>query len=304
MVSELSVLIPIYNQNVLSLVNALLTQGRQLSTRFEILLYDDGSKEKFRRLHRPLNQEPDIRYLELRENIGRAAIRNRLAQDANYEYLLFLDNDSALPDDKFVQRYWESNQSGAAEVVIGGTIYEPNLPSEAYMLRWTYGKAREERTAAERSKTPYQSLTLNNMLIKKSTYLQHVLCTELTGYGHEDTKFGWELQASNVPVLHIDNPVIHLGLEIAADFLKKTRQAVKNLYQLYAADPQIPKSKLISSYEWLRKMKMRRAFVFCFQAMKGMVLDNLRSSEPSLKYFDLYKLYLFTRQALHQEPEA
>ncbi len=298
MVSELSILIPIYNQDVIKLVQDLLAQCRELTTRFEIVLYDDASKEKYRKLHRPLNLEPEIRYVELRENIGRAAIRNRLAQDANYSYLLFLDNDSALPDNQFVKRYWESNNHDAADVIIGGTIYEDDPQSDAFMLRWTYGKEREERTAAQRSEHPYQSLTLNNILIKKATYLMFPLSTALNGYGHEDTKFGWELERAGIPIKHVDNPVIHLGLEVASDFLKKTKQAVKNLYQLYLTEENLPATKLITSYELLKKARLRRAFLFCFQPMKELVLDNLRSPEPSLKYFDLYKLYLFTKQAV------
>src|SRR5688572_8654054 len=304
MVSELSILIPVYNQNVLSLVDALLTQGRQQTSRFEIIVYDDASQDKFRKLHRVLNEEEEIRYVELRENIGRAAIRNRLAHDANFNYLLFLDNDSALPDNDFMKRYWESNKNGEADVIIGGTLYENSIASDTYALRWKYGKEREVKSAAERNKNPYKSLTLNNMLIKKAIYLKHQLSTEITGYGHEDTKFGWELEDAGVNVKHIDNPVIHLGLEVATDFLKKTKQAVSNLFLLYKSNPEIPKSKLISSYELLKKTKMRHVFVYCFQPLKGMILDNLRSPDPDLKYFDLYKLFLFTRQALNINTEA
>ena len=304
MVSELSILIPVYNQNVLSLVAGLLAQSREITSRFEIIIYDDASQDKFRKLHRFLNEEEEIRYVELRENIGRAAIRNRLAQDANFNYLLFLDNDSALPDADFVKRYWESNKNGETDVIIGGTIYENSYSSDAYALRWKYGREREEKKASERSKNPYQSLTLNNMLIKKAVYLKHLLSTEINGYGHEDTKFGWELEADGAKVKHIDNPVIHLGLEVATDFLKKTRQAISNLYSLYEANPKIPKSKLIRSYELLKRTKMRHAFVYCFQPITGMILDNLRSPEPDLKYFDLYKLFLFTRQALNIKNDA
>lgn len=304
MVSELSILIPIYNYDVRKLVGDLLAQCRALTSQFEIILYCDASKEKYRHLHRPLNNEPEIRYVELRENIGRAAIRNRLANDAHFNYLLFLDNDSALPDAAFIKRYWESNNDNAADVIIGGTIYHPSVPSEALMLRWKYGREREEKTAADRNKKPYKSLTLNNMLIKRSVYLKHKLTTDFTGYGHEDTKFGWELEKAGVKIKHIDNPVIHEGLEVAADFLKKTKQAVKNLYQLYASGQQIKDSKLIESYEVLLKMKMRRIFVMGFSLVKGLILDNLRSPEPNLKNFDLYKLYLFTRLALNKNPDA
>ncbi|MFC5271729.1 glycosyltransferase family 2 protein [Adhaeribacter terreus] len=296
MVSELSVLIPIYNQDVTRLVQSLLEQCRNLTSRFEILLYDDASEEKFRYKHRFLNEEPEIRYVEMRKNVGRAAIRNCLAQDANYRYLLFLDNDSALPDEDFVKRYWECPEE--ADVIIGGTVYEPEAPSDMYMLRWHYGKLREEKKAALRNKNPYRSLTLNNMLIRKEVYLKHQLNTDLLGYGHEDTKFGWELEKAAVSVKHINNPVIHMGLEPAVDFLRKTRQAIKNLYQLYQTQPNISDSKLIKSYELLRKTGMAKAFLLAFRPMRGMMLQNLRSPNPNLKYFDLYKLYLFTSQAL------
>ena len=301
MVTELSVLIPIYNYDVIKLVNSLLEQCRALTSRFEILLYDDASEEKFRYRHRYLNEEPEIRYVEMRQNVGRAAIRNCLAQDANFRYLLFLDNDSALPDDGFVERYWECPEE--ADVLIGGTIYESAPPSDMYMLRWHYGKEREERRASVRNKNPYQSLTLNNMLIRKEVYLKYQLSTDITGYGHEDTKFGWEMEKAEVRVKHINNPVIHLGLEPATDFLKKTRQAVKNLFQLYQAHHKIRDNKLINSYELLRRTGMVRVFIFLIRSMRNMMLQNLRSAEPNLRYFDLYKLYLFASLAAGKQTD-
>lgn len=296
MVSELSILIPVYNFDVTDLALNLLEQGRQLTSQFEICLYDDGSEEKFRQKHRKLNRHPEIRYMEMRHNIGRAAIRNRLASEATYSHLLFLDNDSALPDNGFLKRYWNCPET--ATVYIGGTIYENSQPSDLYMLRWRYGKAREEKTAAERNKHPYRSLTLNNMLIRKAVYEAHPLDTNLEGYGHEDTRFGWELQKAGEKVLHLDNPVIHLGLEPAVDFLKKTKQAVKNLHRLYLEMGDLPDSSLFKTYQMLRKAKARRAFLLAFKPFKATVLTNLKSDEPNLTYFDLYKLYLFTKQAL------
>ncbi|HSI89988.1 MAG TPA: glycosyltransferase, partial [Adhaeribacter sp.] len=295
MVSELSILIPFYNQDVRQLTEQLVKQCQSFTSRFEICIYDDCSDNKFRKAHRHLFHIPQVRYVELRKNIGRAAIRNLLAKEANYKYLLFLDNDSALPDDQFIKRYWRNESD--CDVLIGGTIYETEAPSEILMLRWRYGRAREERPAAVRNQNPYQSLTLNNMLIKRAVYLAHPLCTELTGYGHEDTKFGWELQRSGAKVCHIDNPVIHIGLEPASDFLKKTEQAVRNLYHLYRTIGAIPDSKLVASYERLKKAKMCRPYQMVFKVFEPTVLDNLRSPDPNLTYFDLYKLYLFITEA-------
>ncbi|KAA9345802.1 glycosyltransferase family 2 protein [Adhaeribacter soli] len=296
MVSELSILIPVYNYDVTELALSLLKQCRQVTSNFEICLYDDGSEEKFRKKHRPLNSYDEIRYLELRYNIGRASIRNRLAADAVYKNLLFLDNDSALPDEEFISRYW--NNPEKADVLIGGTIYEAEQPSDLFMLRWRYGKAREEKTAAVRNKQPYRSLTLNNMLIRKDVYETHPLYTGLEGYGHEDTRFGWELQKAGVSVKHIDNPVIHMGLEPGVDFIKKTKQAVKNLHKLYLEMGDLPDSSLLKAYRMLARAKARKAFLLAFRPFKATVLTNLKSDDPNLTYFDLYKLYLFTKQAL------
>ena len=296
MVSELSILIPVYNYDVTELALSLLKQCRQVTSHFEICLYDDGSEEKFRKKHRPLNSYDEIRYLELRHNIGRASIRNRLAADAVYKNLLFLDNDSALPDDDFINRYWNCPEK--ADVLVGGTIYEAQQPSDLYMLRWRYGKAREEKTAAVRNKQPYRSLTLNNMLIRKDVYEMHPLYTGLEGYGHEDTRFGWELQKAGVGVMHIDNPVIHMGLEPGVDFIRKTKQAVKNLHKLYLEMGDLPDSSLLKAYRMLARAKARKAFLLAFRPFKATVLTNLKSDDPNLTYFDLYKLYLFTKQAL------
>jgi glycosyltransferase involved in cell wall biosynthesis len=296
MVSELSILIPVYNFEVTKLVSKLRDQCLQYSQRFEICIYDDCSDEKFRVKHRPLNEFPEVRYVELRQNIGRSALRNRLAQDANYNYLLFLDNDSAIPDKQFLKRYWEFPKK--CDVLIGGTIYQKQAPSDLYMLRWRYGNEREARDADERSKHPYQSLTLNNMLIRKEVFLAHPLSTDIKGYGHEDTKFGWDLQKAGVQVCHINNPVIHLGLEPAFTFLKKTEEGIKNLHQLYLHQKNIPESKLIKSYEWLKRTGMRKPFMHIIRQFLPAIFKNLKSPDPNLRHFDIYKLYLFTKLEL------
>ena len=58
--------------------------------------------------------------------MGRAAVRNRLAQAAQYEWLLLLDSDSQLPDIQFLARYAASRPE--ALVLVGGTTYEDTAP--------------------------------------------------------------------------------------------------------------------------------------------------------------------------------
>ena len=176
-----------------------------------------------------------MHYHELPRNVGRAAIRNQLAAAAQHEWLLLLDNDSLLPDPQFLARYAAARTQAA--VLIGGTCYAATPPADAALhLRWLYGQAREARPAAVRQAAPYGQLTINNALIRADIFRQFPLDERLTGYGHEDTKFGEQLAAAQVAVLHLDNPVLHAGLEPAAIFLQKSEQAVHNLARVYRED--------------------------------------------------------------------
>ena len=53
----LSILIPIYNEDVISLVESLVRQGRGL-LEFEILCFDDGSKESYHQANKILEKYP------------------------------------------------------------------------------------------------------------------------------------------------------------------------------------------------------------------------------------------------------
>ena len=89
-----SVLIPIYNQNVINLALTLNRQCKDAGIAYEILCFDDCSMEIFRKENRQLDHEFGISYLELSENLGRSKIRNLLAKQSRYEHWIFLDGDS------------------------------------------------------------------------------------------------------------------------------------------------------------------------------------------------------------------
>jgi hypothetical protein len=46
---------------------------------------------------------------------------------------------------------------------------------------------------------------------------------------HEDTLFSYDLGRAKISVIHINNPVYHLGLESSEVFLKKSEEAVVGL---------------------------------------------------------------------------
>lgn len=293
MVSSLSVLIPVYNRDVTALVKQLQEQCQQLPLQYEIRLYDDASQPEIRKVNQPLAEHPDIVYQELPANIGRAAIRNALAQDAIYEHLLLLDNDCLPVSNDFLATYLQAAERH--DVVLGGITYISATPQRPFRLHWKYGRQRGARLAAERQQSPYSDIYLCNALIRKELFLKFPLRASLTRYGHEDTVFAQELQACRVPVQHIDNPVLHIGLEQSEVLLQKTQEAVQNLVQLYAAGEELRQLKLIQTFRLMQSAKVNRIYTAFFSKLEPLVLQNLSSAYPSLLCFDLYRLYLFTK---------
>ena len=293
--SGLSVLIPVYNRAVIELTNSILSQVADWPGPVEILLLDDGSAEECKAVNRPLAELAGVIYRELPCNVGRAAIRNQLAVAARHEWQLLLDNDSLLPDNQFLARYAAAR--GHAAVLIGGTCYEAAAPADpALRLRWLYGQAREARPAALRQTHPYGQLTINNALIRAEMLRRFPLDERLTGYGHEDTKFGLALAAAQVPVLHLDNPVLHDGLEPAAVFLQKSEQAVRNLARVYREDSLGTDSRLLQAALRLRGLGLASAARAGLRAVAPALRRQLLSAAPRLRLLDLLKLSWMLRE--------
>ena len=291
----LSVLIPVHNRAVGDLINSLLAQVADWPGPVEILLLDDFSAAEIQRINRPLGELPGVRYRELAHNVGRAAIRNQLAAAARHEWLLLLDNDNLLPDARFLARYAAAHHR--APVLIGGTCYPAAPPPDpALRLRWRYGQAREARPAAVRRAAPYGQLTINNALIRADVLRQFPLDERLTGYGHEDTKFGVELATAGVPVLHLDNPVLHDGLEPAALFLQKSEQAVRNLAQVYHQDGLGADSYLLQTALRLRRLGLAPAARTALGALVPALHRQLLSGSPRLQLLDALKLFWLLRE--------
>ncbi|MDQ2771658.1 MAG: glycosyltransferase [Bacteroidota bacterium] len=291
----LSILIPVYNQPVGPLSYALLAQVPDWPGPVEIRLLDDGSAEAIRAQNRPLANLAGVFYAELPRNVGRAAIRNQLAASARHEWLLLLDNDSLLPDTQFLSRYAAALHR--AEVLIGGTCYEANPPADANLyLRWHYGSRREARPAAVRQAAPYAQLTINNALVAAAVFRRFPLDEALEGYGHEDTRFGLELAHAGIPLRHLDNPVLHDGLEPAAIFLQKSEEAVRNLARGYREDGLGADSRLLQTALRLRRLGLAPAARTVLRAVAPALRRQLLSAAPSLRQFDLLKLHWLLQQ--------
>jgi glycosyltransferase involved in cell wall biosynthesis len=294
----LSILIPVYNFNIVSLVTDLHRQATNAKIPFEIIILDDCSSALLRDQNKDVANLPGIHFNELEKNIGRSRIRNRLADMAQFPTLLFMDCDSAVPSEEYIEKYLP--YCGKEIVVCGGNIYTPEPPEEPeYMLRWLYGVNREQRPETIRNSNPYRSFMTNNFLISKSVFVQIQFDESIIQYGHEDTLFGLELKKSGIPVLHINNPLYHIGLEIASEFLRKTSEAIENLLTLlhdgkiHTGD--IKHIRLLRAYSWIRKYRLVRIYLFFYDFISNAVMRNLLGSNPGMFAFELYKLSIISR---------
>lgn len=290
---ELSICIPVFKQNISSLAGELFRQRSALGAkaRVQLVVMDDGSEEGYKAKNRWLQSEKDTIYKELEKNIGRAAIRNRLAEEASGQFLLFLDDDSRIIREVFLKTYLEAAREST--VICGGREYSHELADPSFSLHHHYGKTKESRSAAERDRNPYAAFHSNNFLVPKKL-LQNVPFDEsLNHYGHEDTLFGFHLKRENVPVRHIDNPILHADLETNDEFLKKSRLALENLKTLYERkeagfDEMV---KILRAYRKLKSTGMRAPMAALFRTKRHNWEKHLLSAqEPSMRIFNLYKL--------------
>lgn len=294
----LSINIPVYNIEVRELVLELATQAKKLNIPFEIRVYDDGSQQQIKSENQKLNEISSVVYKELKENVGRAAIRNQMGKDAKFKYLLFIDADSKVVNENYLKTYLDAAESNC--VLCGGTVYQTQKPVEPERwLRWEYGKKREAISAEKRNSSKGFIITSNNFLIGKKIFEQVYFRESLKDYGHEDTLLGYDLFKRGIQIKHIDNPIEHTGLETAGEFLRKTKAALRNLKiisEKWLKDDSIFAGQVgfLKKYNKIKRWVPVVIFRLVFNVGKKLMDRNLTGKYPRLFWFDLYKLCYYS----------
>lgn len=289
----LSILIPVYNFDVTRLVKILNSQANTADIDFEIIIVDDASEESFKIRNRALKELKKVKYLEEPENLGRSRIRNKLADLSSYNYMLFVDCDSEIYNEDYIQNYIDICTGDF--VICGGRVYESARPDDnRYYLRWLHGIKREQFSARSRNSEPNKSFMTNNFVISKPIFNKVRFDETITNYGHEDTLFGYELKKNNIVIKHIDNPLIHIGLETNNEFLEKTKEGIMNLKKIMKANGNekvlIRDITLLYYFNFLRKLGITRLLRFLFKKSEKKLYNYLVNNKPVLFFFDLYKL--------------
>jgi GT2 family glycosyltransferase len=301
----ISILIPVNNYDITALVYSMKEGMTRVPEYCEILIGDDGSGQEYNEKYRSLEDEK-VRVVASGKNIGRAAIRNRLAVEAMGDYLLFIDADTMFPGtaESYLLKWLP--MINTARVICGGVIYPDTPPGDPdKMLRWKYGRMKEQKKASEKNKHPHSSFSTFNVLIDKSVFSKIRFNEELRQYGHEDTLLGYQLKKAGIDILYIDNGLIHEGLESNREYLNKTKLSIENLSQLY--DKVTDKKtfsesvRMLRVYNRLNALQLTRILAGIFIRYRDRMEIRLDSSKISLNLFSFYRICMFcTYREIHR----
>ncbi len=282
----LSILIPTKDYNCRVLVEELSRQCEKLAVPCEILIGEDGSTNEGLEQNRAMSYLPFCRIIEYKVNLGRARVRNRLAEEAQYENLIFIDSDAIVERGDFLSVYLKALQDN--DIVCGGLYHPVFIPSPDCTLRYKYEKdADRKRPASVRRKHPYNDFSTFNFAIKRNLFLSIRFDENIKEYGYEDTLFGHRIKEKGLAITHIDNPLLHTGLESNKQYLSKIELSLKTLYNIRE---DINTTPLLAAYRRVRCVRMLPFAAWLWRRTQNLLRSNLMGENPSLFLFKLYKL--------------
>jgi len=303
---KISLLVPVCDYDIIALIHGMKSALGKVPEFCEILIGDDGSSQEFKEKYRSLAGD-GVRLLTHEKNIGRAAIRNHLAMEASGDYLLYIDADTLLPStaEAYLRKWLQVIPQ--YKVICGGILYHDAPPGDPdKLLRWKYGKWRDQKAATERNKNPYGCFSTFNVLFAREIFSKIRFNEELKQYGYEDRLMGYQLMHAGIKILHIDNGLYHEGLETNKEFLNKTRLGIENLSVLY--DSVTDKRgfattvKVLRTYRWLKFFQLAPLMVRIYLKYKDRMEISLDSGKKSILLFRFYKAVMFcTFREIHKK---
>ena len=231
----ISVCIPVFNRNVNRLVDDLVQQIEKGGLDAEIILLDDGSTEEIRRQNDSLRDKKYVIYLPLIENIGTSRIRNRIADLASGDWLLFLDCDVTIMNQDFLRTY-EQCTRGVNDVFYGDVYYGNKPTHRNEQLQWRTQQLALRHRARLSRRGLYEYISTGNFLIRRTLFESIHFDEKLTTYGQEDQIFSIELKKKGTTPIKIDNPVKHEDRTINSSFVDKIEDSLINLVRIWRAD--------------------------------------------------------------------
>ena len=257
------------------------------------MVADDGSTDPTTTEgNRIINTLPHCRYIEREKNVGRAAIRNFLAQEAKYPWLLFIDSNMNVISSQYLANYQKEKEN---DVIYGG--YQIKRDAETrerlkYNLRYIFESAGTQNgNYLQRQANPYGDFHTSNFIVKRSIMQQHPFDERFFHYGYEDVLWGKTLKDNHISIHHVDNPLGYEHFIGNMSFIRKTEESLHTLYQ-FRTELQ-GYSRIIS---YAGKLKRCRLYPLCqhlFPLLSLPIKARLTGNKPSIFMFNIYKLLYY-----------
>ena len=116
---KISVIIPVYNseQYIKKCIESIL---KQTYTNYEIIIINDGSKDKSKEVIEELKKENSDKIIHIEQkNMGVAKTRNKGIKKSTGDYIAFIDNDDFIDEDYF-EKLIEGSDNGKNDIVLCG----------------------------------------------------------------------------------------------------------------------------------------------------------------------------------------
>jgi glycosyltransferase involved in cell wall biosynthesis len=235
----LSILIPVYNWDIRELLQKIHTQAERLLPmyRIEILVMDDGSEEPEN--NRAFAEKlPLARFTAFPENRGRVVLRNLLLDEAEGDYVLFLDADMLPDHDTFLRTYVEKALAGN-DIICGGISYRQiRHLREDFSFYYYKSRKTEAVPVILRNRQPWRYLFTSNILLRRTILDVIRFDSRFSGYGFEDIE--WAIRLGKFyEITHIENSCSHMGLMTKPEAYAKMSQSIENYALLLSLHPEI-----------------------------------------------------------------
>ncbi|MBP7704302.1 MAG: glycosyltransferase family 2 protein [Caulobacter sp.] len=233
----LSILIPFFRDDPVRLLRAL--DGA--TTGVEVIILDDGSGDAdlATRVARQVGAMAlPARFVRLSSNEGRSKGRNRLASHARGRHMLFLDADM-LPDAPGFVADWLALIAGQdPAVAFGGFSLDQTPRTREHALHRAMALKSDCLPAAVRAEAPEKHVFTSNLLVRRDVFESIGFDEAFTGWGWEDVEWAMRVGRAH-PIVHVDIPASHLGLDSAAAMARKYEQSAANFGRVVAEHREI-----------------------------------------------------------------
>ncbi len=237
----LSVLIPFLRDDPCDLLQRLDTEAAAADGAVEIVLVDDGTADgalTCRIAAVTGAMALPVRLISLSANEGRSRGRNRLAGSARGGHLLFLDSDMRPDRPDFLKTWADLVAREDPAVAFGGFSLLQASTDARFAVHRVMAMRSECVPRDERARTPEKYVYTSNLLVRRDVFATEAFDAAFTGWGWEDVEWGMRV-SRRFPVIHIDNPATHMGLDTVAALAGKYEQSAPNFARVAAKHPDI-----------------------------------------------------------------